>query len=116
MTQPTENAQATNIKKAFEIVVTEIKALKAKAGEGVASLGEKITALGTRLTTAEENHTALGTRLTTAEENHTALEQRVAANETAVIALKATDQEIKDFLGTTNGDDLVAIMAKLNEE
>lgn len=102
MTQPTENAQATNIKKAFEIVVTEIKALKVKTGEGVASLGEKITALGNRLTTAEENHTAL--------------EQRVAANETAVAALKTTDQEIKDFLGTTSGDDLAAIMAKLNEE
>lgn len=102
MTQPVENAQATNIKKAFEIVVTEIKALKLKVGNKIEDLGKKLTALGERLTQAETNHTAL--------------EQRVAANESAVTALKATDQEIKDFLGTTNGDDLAAIMAKLNEE
>ena len=95
MTQPTENAQATNIKKAFEIVVAEIKALKLK-------LGEKITALGRQLTQAETNHTAL--------------EQRVQDNEGGITTLKATDQEIKDFLGTTSGDDLAAVMAKLNEE
>ena len=102
MTQPTENAQATNIKKAFEIVVTEINALTLKLGNNITVLCEKITALGSRLTQAEANHTAL--------------EQRVQANEGGITTLKATDQEIKDFLGTTSGDDLAAVMAKLNEE
>lgn len=102
MTQPTENAQATNIKKAFEIVVAEIKALKLKVGNNITELGGKITALGSRLTQAEANHTAL--------------EQRVQANEGGITTLKATDQEIKAFLGTTSGDDLAAVMAKLNEE
>lgn len=102
MTQPTENAQATNIKKAFEIVVTEIKALKLKVGNNITELGGKITTLGSRLTQAEANHTAL--------------EQRVQANEGGITTLKATDQEIKDFLGTTSGNDLAAVMAKLNEE
>lgn len=102
MAQATENTQARNIKKAFEIIVAEIKALKAKAGESVANLGERITDLGNRLTAAEENHTSL--------------EQRVQTNEGKISTLESTDQEIKDFLGTTDGDELATIMAKLNEE
>lgn len=102
MANEKQTAQATNIKKAFKIVVAEIKALKDKVGNNIADLGEKITALGNRLTTAETNHTAL--------------EQRVAANEAAVTELKAVDKEVKDFLGTTSGEELAEIFAKLNEE
>ena len=102
MTQPTENAQATNIKKAFEIVVAEIKALKLKVGNNITELVEKITALGRQLTQAEINHTALEQRVQTAEGKITTLEQ--------------TDESIKAFLGTTNGTELAAVMAELNEE
>lgn len=86
MTQLTnKEEQVNNVKKAFEFIVVHIKQAKILAAEGIADLGRKLTTLGERMDIAEGN----------------------------ITTLYQNDENIRDFLGTMDGEELANILADL---
>lgn len=86
MTQLTnKEEQVNNVKKAFEFIVVHIKQAKILAAEGIADLGRKLTTLGERMDIAEGN----------------------------ITTLYQNGENIRDFLGTMDGEELANILADL---
>lgn len=105
MTQTAQVQLASNVKGAFEKVVSAINALKT-------STGEKFIQLGERMTAAENAHTTLNNEVSTLKQNNAAEHTEMNAK---ITALEARAQKIEEFLGTTDGEELANVMAKLQE-
>lgn len=106
MTQTAQVQLASNVKGAFEKVVSAINALKT-------STGDKFIQLGERMTNAENAHTTLSNEVNKFKQNNAAEHTEMKAE---ITALEERVQKIEEFLGTTNGEELGNIMAQLQEQ